>query len=86
MSDSPTVTRRKWPPVQGVGRDRDNDRTLIVYFDVRPTDEEMRVMHVLLRNEPPICGLCALGYAPFICEKIMWHQVNGRDPFRCTTI
>jgi hypothetical protein len=30
------------------------------------------------------CGLCALGFAPFKAEGIMWHQVNGRDPFRCT--
>ena len=52
----------------------------------RPTDEELRVLSVHLRNDPPICGLCALGFSPFIAEKIMWHQVNGRDPFRCTTI
>ena len=25
----------------------------------------------------------ALGYPPFRAERIMWHQVNGRDPFRC---
>lgn len=30
------------------------------------------------------CPLCAFGFAPFKAEKIMWHQVNGRDPFRCT--
>ena len=29
------------------------------------------------------CMLCALGFAPFKAEKIMWHQINGRDPFRC---
>jgi hypothetical protein len=29
------------------------------------------------------CGLCALGYPPFKAEGLMWHQVNGRDPFRC---
>lgn len=30
------------------------------------------------------CPLCALGYAPFKAENIMWHQVNGGDPFRCS--
>ncbi len=31
------------------------------------------------------CGLCALGFTPFKAERILWHQVNGRDPFRCTS-
>ena len=85
-SKTDATPRRKWPPLRGVSRDRDNDQTLILYFDQRPTDEELRVLTVHLRNDPPICGLCALGFAPFIAEKIMWHQVNGRDPFRCMTI
>lgn len=34
----------------------------------------------------PRCDLCDLGFAPFKAEGIMWHQVNGRDPFRCTAI
>ena len=31
----------------------------------------------------PSCALCSLGFAPFNAEGIMWHQVNGRYPFRC---
>lgn len=79
------MTETKWPPVKGVGRDRDNDRVLIVYFDTRPNDEEMRLLHVWLRNDPPMCGLCSMGFPPFNAEGILWHQVNGRPPFRCTT-
>jgi hypothetical protein len=32
---------------------------------------------------PEGCSLCALGFQPFNAEGIMWHQVNGRSPFRC---
>ena len=38
---------------------------------------------VFAKQDRPACGLCALGYAPFKAEGILWHQVNGRDPFRC---
>ncbi len=39
---------------------------------------------VLRAFDPFACALCALGFDPFNAEGIMWHQVNGRDPFRCT--
>ena len=37
--------RRFWPDLKGVGRDRDNDKTLILYFDTRPSDDELRALH-----------------------------------------
>lgn len=40
-------------------------------------------MRAALPEPPSKCALCALGFAPFKAEGIMWHQVNGRDPFRC---
>lgn len=30
------------------------------------------------------CAMCDLNFAPFKAEGIFWHQVNGREPFRCT--
>jgi len=49
--------------VNGVGRDADNERTLIVYFDRRPTDDELRAVHEHLRTLPtpprPYDGLFA---------------------------
>lgn len=38
-----------FPYPRGIGRIADNDRALIVYFDVVPTDDEMRMIHDSLR-------------------------------------
>lgn len=38
----------KLPVVDGVGRDADNPRCLIVYTRTEPTDDEMRALHEML--------------------------------------
>lgn len=39
--------------VRGVGRDCENERVLCLYLNRRPTDDEMRRIHELLREGIP---------------------------------
>lgn len=42
----------------GIGRDADNEKVLIVSFNTRPTDDEMRAVHNFLRRTPGHCPFC----------------------------
>lgn len=33
------------PPVRGIGRVADNEKAIILYFDRKLTDDEMRALH-----------------------------------------
>jgi hypothetical protein len=35
------------PGARGIGRVADNEQALILYFDRKPTDDEMRAIHVI---------------------------------------
>lgn len=45
----PTAPRAALPKVWGVAREADSPNTLCVMFDERPTDDELRELHELLR-------------------------------------
>ena len=41
----------KIPRVRGIGRVSDNVKALVLYFDYRPTDDQMRAIHALLSDD-----------------------------------
>lgn len=47
MSTDKTTTYLECP---GVGRDADYDRSLVLYFNRRPSDEEMRRVHAVVKR------------------------------------
>lgn len=42
----------------GAGRDAENEKSLCIYFDRRPTDDELRAVHNFLRRSPAKCPFC----------------------------
>lgn len=44
------VPQSHWPKVRGIGRDAGHSRTLHLYLDDAPDDNEMRAIHDALRN------------------------------------
>ncbi|MDJ0631066.1 MAG: hypothetical protein QNJ44_22605 [Rhodobacter sp.] len=45
---------RPAPKVRGVGRDSDDPRAIVAYFDRELTDDEMRFFHDCLRRWPSL--------------------------------
>ncbi len=44
------MSERDWPKVLGVGRDAGNDRVLLVSFETRPDDDDLREFHDAIAN------------------------------------
>ncbi len=52
----------------GVGRDKDNERSLVFYFDRPVTDDEMRFLHEMMQRAARSAPATPPGFQPRIVQ------------------
>jgi hypothetical protein len=53
----------------GVGRNAEEPKSLLVYFNRPPTNDELRAVHDFLRHSPGICPFCSMPSYSLPCSN-----------------